>query len=69
VVEPLGSADQLKDTDLFPTYDQLAYGEDLKFHYKLQSITDQAWELIKLAVEPAIRERAKKHLSPKDYYN
>jgi hypothetical protein len=48
------------------TYDQLAYGEDLKLHYKLQSTIDQAWGLVKLAVEPAIRERAKEHLSPRD---
>jgi hypothetical protein len=69
VVEPPGSADQPDDSDPPPTYDQLAYDEDLKLHYKLQSTTDQAWGLIKLAIKPAIRERAKEHLSPRDYYN
>jgi Uri superfamily endonuclease len=69
VIEITGAADQLKDTDPPPTYDQLAYNKDLKLHYKLQSTTDQAWGLVKLAVKPAIKKRAKKHLSPKDYYN
>jgi hypothetical protein len=69
VIKATKSADQPKGTDPPPTYDQLAYDKDLKLHYKLQSTTDQAWGLVKLAVKPAIRKRAKEHLSPKDYYN
>jgi hypothetical protein len=69
VIEATESADQPEGTDPPPTYDQLAYGKDLKLYYKLQSTTDQAWRLVKLAVEPAIKKRAKEHLSPKDYYN
>ena len=69
VVEATGSADQLKSSDPPTTYDQLAYGEDLKLHYKLRSTIDQAWGLVKLVVESVIRERVKEHLSPRDYYN
>jgi hypothetical protein len=69
VVETSGSADQLETSDPPTTYDQLAYSKDLKLHYKLQSTIDQAWGLVKLAVEPVIRERAKEHLSSRDYYN
>jgi hypothetical protein len=71
VIEPLGSADQLKDSDSPTTYryDQLAYNKDLKFYYKLQSTIDQAWGLVKLAVKLAIRERVKEYLSLKNYYN
>jgi hypothetical protein len=69
VLEPPGPADQLESSDPPLTYDQLAYGKDLKLYYKLQLTTDQAWGLVKLAVESVIRKRAKEYLSPKDYYN
>jgi hypothetical protein len=51
------------------TYDKLSHKLALQKHEKYLKNNSKAWGLIKLSVEPSIREQADSYSTPKKYYD
>src|SRR5450755_1179102 len=62
-------ASEESDSSSKDTYDKLSHKLALQKHEKYLKNNSKAWGLIKLSVEPSIREQADSYNTPKKYYD
>ena len=57
------------DSSTKDTYDKLSHKLAIQKHEKYLKECPKAWGLIKLSIEPAIREKADNHQTSKKFYD